>query len=299
MRIEPLIGTQASAPPLYPDGAPAPAGSTIRRTRLARTLRELASHGRDALYSGEVGAGITKASLGSVTADDLAVDQAEWIEPARLDVYGTTAWTIPPNSQGYLTLASAWITERLDWSRDPDDPAFAHACIEAYRAMAWERDDLVSDPATAPLAPSELLSVERLAERATSLSADATTPWPAIARRPGGTAFMCTLDSGGMGVSFIQSNFHGIGSGLSAGATGVFLHNRGAGFNLFEDHPNEYRPGNRPLHTLAPTLWTRDDRLALILGTRGGHQQPQLLAQVAAFLLHGGDTPPQAQLRPR
>lgn len=102
-----------------------------------------------------------------------------------------------------------------------------------------------------------------------------------------------------MGVSLIQSNFHGIGSGLSAGRTGVWLHNRGAGFTLTAGHPNELAPGRRPLHTLSPTIWTRGDRLVLVLGTRGGHQQPQLLAQVAANHYHGGLGVAHAQVLPR
>ena len=56
--------------------------------------------------------------------------------------------------------------------------------------------------------------------------------WPDPAPMDGGTAYFCTADADGMGVSFIQSNFHGIGTGISAGDTGVWLHNRGAGFVL-------------------------------------------------------------------
>ncbi|NNK90896.1 MAG: gamma-glutamyltranspeptidase, partial [Acidimicrobiia bacterium] len=93
--------------------------------------------------------------------------------------------------------------------------------------------------------------------------------------------------------------FHGIGSGLSAGDTGVFLHNRGAGFNVTPGHPNEMAPGKRPLHTLSPTLWTRDGDLSLILGTRGGKFQPQLLVQVAASLFYAGLDPSSAQAAPR
>jgi gamma-glutamyltranspeptidase/glutathione hydrolase len=102
-----------------------------------------------------------------------------------------------------------------------------------------------------------------------------------------------------MAVSMIQSNFTGIGSGISAGRTGVFLHNRGGGFSLATGHPNEAAPGKRPLHTLSPTLWTRGDRAALVLGTRGGHQQPQYLAQMAALLLHTGLSPAEAEMSPR
>ncbi len=110
---------------------------------------------------------------------------------------------------------------------------------------------------------------------------------------------MCAVDRNGMGISLIQSNFHGIGSGLGAGDSGVFLHNRGAGFNVRDGHPNEMKPGKRPLHTLAPTLWTQGAALDLLLGTRGGHQQPQLLLQVAAHLFLAGADPGSAQASPR
>lgn len=63
-------------------------------------------------------------------------------------------------------------------------------------------------------------------------------------------------------------------------------------------HPNELAPGKRPLHTLSPTMWSENGELRMVLGTRGGHQQPQLLAQVAAHL-SAGDEPWVAQSRPR
>jgi gamma-glutamyltranspeptidase/glutathione hydrolase len=102
-----------------------------------------------------------------------------------------------------------------------------------------------------------------------------------------------------MVVSFIQSNFWSIGSGFSAGATGVWLHNRGAGFDLRPGHPNELTPGRRPLHTLAPLLWTQDGAIRLALGTRGGDYQPQLIAQLVANQLWVGLDPDEAQRRPR
>jgi gamma-glutamyltranspeptidase/glutathione hydrolase len=103
------------------------------------------------------------------------------------------------------------------------------------------------------------------------------------------------LDGNGVGVSLIQSNFQGIGSGVGAGGAGFLLHDRGLGFTLTPGHPGELAPGRRPLHTLSPTLWTRDGRLALLLGTRGGHVQPQVVTHLAAALLGAGVDPAAAQ----
>lgn len=296
---ESLISAEPSADSLYPDGrVPAP-GEVIVRRDLAATLEAVARDGRDAFYAGPVGEGITAATRGAIVAADLATSQADWVEPLGLDVLGLRGWTIPPNSQGYLTLAAAWIAEHVTGSVDPGDPAYHHALIEAYRAVAWQRDDLVADPQTAPLEPGALVAPARLDDLASHVRPDGPAAWPPTRSVPGGTTYLCTRDSSGRGVSLIQSNFHGIGSGLTAGATGVFLHNRGAGFNLRPGHPNELAPGRRPLHTLSPSLWTHEGELRLILGTRGGHHQPQILVQVAAHHLLAGRSLVAAMTHPR
>ena len=298
-RLHDSLRDQGSAGPLYPKGQPPGPGAVITRRRLGETLEAVATGGRSAFYEGAVGAGIIEATEGAVTPDDLARDQAEWIRPAKANMFGRTAWTIPPNSQGYLTLAALWIFERLAPPTDPRDPLFHHLCIEAYRSVAWEREQFVSDPATAPIGVDELLEPARLDRIASTVSPTAAGRWPMPQRSVGGTAYMNAVDHDGMAVSYIQSNYHGIGSRRSAGSTGVFLHNRAAGFNLIPGHPNEYTPGRRPMHTLAPTLWTRDGALDLVLGTRGGDQQPQYVSQFAAAHLHGNLPIEDAQALPR
>ena len=299
VRIAELVEDQDSASELYPRGEPAAEGTVITRPRFAATLQGIADSGRSAFYDGDVAAGIMEASRGTITTNDLSVVQADWIEPAGLELFGRTAWTIPPNSQGYLTLATLAVFSQLDPPSDPNDPLFTHLLIEAYRAVAWERADTVGDPNTALVSVDELLAADRLAHLASMVSRTGVTRWPTPDPQPGGTAYMTVLDGSGMGVSFIQSNFAGIGSGLSAGNTGVWLHNRGAGFNLIPGHPNEMVAGKRPLHTLSPTLWTQGTNLDLLLGTRGGDQQPQYLAHFAALRYHAGLCTDDAQAAPR
>jgi gamma-glutamyltranspeptidase/glutathione hydrolase len=298
-RIRALIDGQASAGPFYPGGAVPETGAILHRPALARTLAEIADGGRDSFYLGDVGDGIVDATAGAVVREDLERRQAEWVDPASTEVFGLTAWTAPPNSQGWLTLATLRIFEMLDPPDDPLNPAYQHALIEAYRSVAWERDDATSDPDSAPMATAQLLDPERLAARADRFDPGTARPWRSPTPAPGGTAYLAVRDHDGMVVSFIQSNFWGIGSGYSAGATGVWLHNRGAGFDLRPAHPNELVPGRRPLHTLAPTLWTGGDRASLVLGTRGGDQQPQLLAQVAAGQRWASLSSHDAQRQPR
>lgn len=298
-RVQNLIGGQPSADPLYPDGNAPAAGDRLRRPDIAATLNSIARSGRDGFYAGRVADAIVAATGGVLTDADLARSQADWVDPIGIDVFGKRGWTVPPNSQGYVTLAAAWLFEHLEPPRDPIHPDFIHAAVEAYRAVAWERNDLVADPDHVMRPASELLDVSRLGTRLEAIGTDRRTPWPSPGPAPGGTAFLCVRDATGMGVSLIQSNYYGIGSGLAAGGTGIFLHNRGAGFNLIPGHPNELSPGKRPLHTLSPMLWTSSNELALLLGTRGGHFQPQVLLQMAAAMMWAGLAAQDAQQLPR
>jgi gamma-glutamyltranspeptidase/glutathione hydrolase len=297
-RAKSWLAGQESASGLYPGGRVPEAGDVVSRLDLQATLEILATGGREAFFA-VVGPRITDATEGALVETDMRRSQANWVDPVSREVFGRTAWTVPPNSQGYLTLAAAWVFERLAPLPSTLDADYHHALIEAYRSVAWERDDMVADPGRAPMSPTELLSESHLAARADAIDPASTTTWPTSFRAAGGTTYLACIDEAGLGVSLIQSNYMGFGSGLGAGDSGVFLHNRGAGFTLHEGHPNELMPGRRPLHTLAPTLWTREGNLDLLLGTRGGNYQPQLLLQVAAHLLYAGLDSAAVQEHPR
>jgi gamma-glutamyltranspeptidase/glutathione hydrolase len=97
----------------------------------------------------------------------------------------------------------------------------------------------------------------------------------------------------------IQSNYYGTGSAFGAANSGFLLQNRGSGFTLTPGHPNELRPGKRPLHTLSPTIWTSGTEPRWVIGTRGGPVQPQLVAQVAARAILAGESLADTQSAPR
>lgn len=288
-----------AAAPFYPNGRPVEPGELVIRPELAATLEALAETGdRDTFYLGAPGEDIVEALGGTITMADLEVNQAEWVDPVPVEVFGLTAWAIPPNSQGYLGPATLAVFEMLDPPDDPNDPRWWHLLIEAYRCLAWERDDVVTDPGTAPLRPDLLVSPERLRRWAETIGETAGV-WPDTPHRVSGTAYMCAADADGLGVSIIQSNYHGIGSPFGTARSGFILHDRGRGFTLTSGHPNQVLPGKRPMHTLSPTLWTRGDRPAWLIGTRGGDIQPQLVAQLAARIIGCGIDPAEAQAMPR
>ena len=290
------IGDQPIGRYLLPGGNPPQPGDQVVRPDQAATLELIATGDREGFYLGAPGRDISSAVGGLITEHDLATDQAEWVEPLGLNVFGRRAWTVPPNSQGYLTLAAAAVLERVAAQVDPDSPLGWHLQIESYRSQVADRSEVLSDPRFGPVPADELLSEKRLA---TSIDYNHRQAFGSTRVGPGGTAYFCVIDGNGIGVSITQSNFMGLGTSIGAGESGFFLHNRGAGFDIRPGSPNELAPGKRPLHTLAPTLWTSGSQLAALLGTRGGDHQPQLLLQMAVRLFLSGHDAAAAQAHPR
>ncbi|CAN5803895.1 gamma-glutamyltransferase family protein [soil metagenome] len=272
-------------------------GDRMRRPGVARMLDAVAEGGREGFYGGEFGAALLDAGGGEYTEEDLAVAGADWVPPLGQTVWGHHLWTVPPNSQGYLTLAAARIAELIEGTDlpDPTDDAWAHLLVEAARLAGQDCPTALHEAARG----DELLADARLRAAAERFHPDR----PSGAVGPsgdGGTIYLCAVDAEGMGVSLIQSNADGFGCHVAVPGTGVLLHSRGIGFSLVGGHPAEYGPGRRPPHTLAPAAITRPDgSLRAVLGTMGGDSQPHVVLQLVARMLRAGQEAGDAVAAPR
>lgn len=260
------------------------AGATVKRERTAAALRAAAAGGRDGFYLGDFGQGLIELGQGLFSEADLAASQADWEDPLSVEAFGHRIWAAAPNSQGYLLLLALAIADRLELPADPSDPLWAHYLVEASRQAGYDRPERLFEGADV----SDLLA--SAAERAARISPERKAAVP-VHQAAGGTTYMAVLDGNGMGVSYIQSNAAGFGTWLFEPRTGIGLQNRGTGFNLEPGHPAEFGPGKRPPHTLVPALVTRGDgSLRLVAGTMGGDSQPQIVAQLIARVLLGGES---------
>ncbi len=277
--VERLAGTPyadefATDPPLR-------GGDQIRRPDVAEVMQAVADGGRAGFYLGEFGRRLLDFGRGEYLAADLAHIHADWVEPLTARVWDHEVATVPPNSQGYLTLAGALIAAKLDLPADTDDSAFAHLLVEAARQAAFDRPGVLHEHADG----DALIAPERLDPRAAAIDPARAATLP-DQYRGGGTMYLCAVDDQRMGVSLIQSLCSTFGTHLVVPGTGVHLHNRGTGFSLEPGHPAEYGPRRRPPHTLAPALVRRaDGSLRAVLGTMGGDAQPQVVLQLLARLL--------------
>ncbi|MBP2847790.1 gamma-glutamyltransferase, partial [Dickeya oryzae] len=73
-----------------------------------------------------------------------------------------------------------------------------------------------------------------------------------------GTVYLATADADGNMVSFIQSAYHGFGSGVVLPDSGIGLQNRGSEFSLDPHHVNCLQPGKKTFHTIIPGFISKD-----------------------------------------
>jgi gamma-glutamyltranspeptidase/glutathione hydrolase len=301
-----LIHALPGAGELCP-GGPLAIGQPVRLPGIARTLRAIAAEGRAGFYEGEFGNGLRELGGGHFHPGDFTTTNADWCAPVHLRAWGHELWSVPPPSQGYLTLAGAFVAEAAGLGADPDEPEWAHLLVESWRAVGCDRPAVLFDGADgdALLARARLdAAAARIDARRAAppdVSPGAGTTAPSVDRvGDGDTTHLCATDRDGLGISLTQSNALDFGSHLLEPSTGIFLHNRGVGFSLEPGHPAEVAPGQRPPHTLSPMLVTSTEGvLTHLVGAMGGDAQPQILSQLLARMLRGGQDPATAIAAPR
>ncbi len=288
------------------DGKRAPKhGEVFRNPRLAKTLELLAREGRDAFYKGEIARKIDaymKSQGGFLRYEDLAAHRSEWVEPVSVNYRGYDVWELPPNGQGIAALQMLNILEGYDFSKIPfGSPRHVHLFAEAKKLVFEDRAKFYADAAFMKVPLAWLLSKEYAAQRRALIS-DTRAARRLEAGHPplkeGDTIYLTTADGEGNLVSLIQSNYRGMGSGMTPGDLGFCLQDRGELFNLEAGNANSYAPGKRPFHTIIPGFITRNGEPYLSYGVMGGEFQPmghvQIVMNLVDFAMNtqeAGDAP--------
>ena len=274
-----------------PADRPPQSGEWFRVPALGQTLRAIAKGGAAAFYSGPVADAIVETSRaegGCFDHEDLASHSSTWVAPIQTTYRGVEVAELPPNGQGLAALIALNLLENFDADEAPASGALDwHRRIEAVKLAFADRDAHVADPEYADVPVEALLDKEYARQRARRIGERARAEaGPGL--RGGDTVYLCSADDQGNLVSFIQSLFHGFGSGIGCGDTGVVLQNRGAGFRLDPAHPNALAPRKRPFHTIIPGMLLRDGEPWMAFGVMGGDVQPQgHLAFVSNVVDHG------------
>jgi gamma-glutamyltranspeptidase/glutathione hydrolase len=260
-------------------GAAPKVGQVFRAPGQAEVLRRIAKDGRAGFYEGEVAEDIiaSLAALGGRhTADDLANTRATPTTPLSGSYAGLDLYEHPPNGQGATAHLMLNILKSFDIAAlDPFGADRAHIEAEAAKLAYDARNRFIADMDYTTrlahmMAPETAAALAALIDPAKAMP-DAHKISEAIHKD---TIYITCVDQDGMSVSLIYSIFHSFGSGIASDKFGILMQNRGAGFTLEPDHPNELKGGKRPMHTIIPGMLARDGKVMMPFGVMGGAYQP-------------------------
>jgi gamma-glutamyltranspeptidase/glutathione hydrolase len=267
-------------------------GEVFRNPDLAWSLGQIAQHGRDAFYKGEIARKILESMKrhgGPMAEPDLAEFSSEFVEPISTTYRDWTVYELPPNVQGLAALEMLNIMEAFplgqkDWGFASTNAL--HTMIEAKKLAYADLLKYIGDPRKQKLPVATLLSKEWAAQRAKQIDVDHANCDVTAGEIPTGkdTTYLSVVDREGNMVSLIQSNYELFGSGMVAPGTGFALQDRGGLFSLDPASPNALAGRKRPLHTIIPAFAQKgDSRVAF--GIMGGWNQSQAHAQFIANLV--------------
>ena len=278
-QVADLVSQPGFADAFLPKGRAPEVGEVFRFAAAARTLRLIADTKGAAFYRGEIAeatAAFARETGGAITAADFAAYAPEWVDTISMDYAGHTLHEIPPNGQGIAALIALGLLKQFDIASLPVDSAESHHLqIEAMKLAFADTYRYVSDARTMAVQAAELLDPNYLAERAKLIDRSKAQDFQAGNPVKGGTIYLTAADESGMMVSFIQSNYHGFGSGVVVPDYGLSLQNRGHGFTREAGHANVVAPGKRPFHTIIPAFLMKDGQPQMSYGVMGANMQPQ------------------------
>lgn len=276
-----------------PGGNPPAKGEIFRNPALASTYRQIATGGRDAFYKGDIARTIAdymKKQGGYLSYEDLATHTSTWVEPVSVNYRGYDIWELPPNGQGIAALQMLNILEQYDIaSMGFGSAEYIHVFTEAKKLAFEDRAMYYADMDFAQVPVKQLISKEYAIERSKLInpSRAAKAYDPGILKTPE-TIYLTVADGEGNIISLIQSNYRGMGSGMTPPGLGFVLQDRGEMFSLNPNHANSYQPGKRPFHTIIPCFITREGKPWVSFGVMGGAMQPQGHAQIVVNLIDFG-----------
>jgi gamma-glutamyltranspeptidase/glutathione hydrolase len=276
-----------------PSGRTPKKGEMFRNPRLASTYRIIADGGRDAFYKGDIAKRIDvymREQGALLRYEDLAAHESEWVTPVSTSYRGWDVYELPPNGQGIAALQILNILEDYDIaSMGFGSAEYVHTFVEAKKLAFEDRARFYADPDFVDVPVESLISKEYALARRELIDPDkaALSPGPGVLEE-GDTIYLTVADSDGNMVSLIQSNYVGMGSGMTPGELGFVMQDRASSFSLTEGHANVVEPGKRPFHTIIPAFVMKDGRPLMSFGLMGGAMQPQGHAQIIVNLVDFG-----------
>lgn len=295
------------------DGNYYQAGEKLTQPELAETLQRIAANGAKEFYQGETAkklAAAMSAHGGLITLADLQKYKVIERAPLTGNYKGFHIITAPPPSAGGVGLLQ--ITGMLagtNYDSDGADSVKAvHYEAEAMRRFYADRSEYLGDPDFYNVPVKSLLEPKYLAWRRSTIDPDRATPSDIIG--PGlqkslaahiswyesaQTTHYNVVDAKGNAVAVTYTLNNSWGNGITAPGLGFLLNDEMDDFAAKPGSPNMFgmlgadanaiEPGKRPLSSMTPTIITKDNKLAMVVGAPGGSRITTGVAEVILDVL--------------
>lgn len=269
------------------------AGQLFKQPELGKALARIAEKGSDGFYKGETAQLIAKqmaANDGLITESDLANYQAKWREPLVADWNGMKIITAPPPSSGGIGLIQLLLMKQ-DLADDfkgvkPNSAQYVHLLAEIEKRVFADRAEYLGDPDFVTVPVSQLVDEAYVAKRASQVNPKAISVTETV--KPGltnnheklQTTHFSVVDKWGNGVSNTYTLNGWFGAGVVVEGAGILLNNEmddfsskpgvANQFGVVGNDANAIEPNKRPLSSMAPSIFTKDDDIVMVIGTPGG-----------------------------
>ena len=307
-RTAPKLSEFAGSREVYfkPNGEPFGEGDRLVQPDLARTLRNVATHGISWFYEGEFASQVGKwmhKNGGIMTAADFA-DYRAVVRPPVVSSYREyTIVGFPPPSSGGVHVAEALnMLEYYDLakihSNSPIDAV--HLVSEVFSRVFADRAYWLGDADHAPV-PRGLIDKEYARDLTSSIDLKRAVGVPRHGTPPQWnqdlfgrhTTHIAAADTAGNWVAITATINTSFGSGVVIPGTGVVMNNEMDDFSVHPGEPNAFgligaennaiAPGKRPLSSMSPTIvLAPTGQPQMTIGAAGG---PKIITQVVLGII--------------
>ena len=276
-------------------------GDIIVQKDLAKTLKRIATNGRDGFYDGETADLIVsemKANNGLISHDDLKEYNSVYREPIVGSYRGYTIISMgPPSSGGPLIIQMLNMLENFDVSSmTRNSTEFVHMLTEIQRLAYADRAIHLGDPDFYPSPVPMLISKDYAKKRLELVSMDKATPSTDIAAgstipESMETTHYSAMDKLGNTVGITTTINLSYGNKKIVDGAGFLLNNEmddfasspGSqnAFGLIGYEANSIKPAKRPLSSMSPTIvLTPEGEPLMTIGAAGGSRIITTVLQV-------------------
>ena len=276
-------------------------GDIIVQKDLAKTLKRIATNGRDGFYQGETADLIVsemKANNGLITYEDLKEYNSVYRKPIIGSYRGYTIISMgPPSSGGPLIIQMLNMLENFDVSSmTRNSTEFVHMLTEIQRLAYADRAIHLGDPDFYPSPVPMLISKDYAKKRLELVSMDKATPSTDIAAgstipESMETTHYSAMDKLGNTVGITTTINLSYGNKKIVDGAGFLLNNEmddfasspGSqnAFGLIGYEANSIKPAKRPLSSMSPTIvLTPEGEPLMTIGAAGGSRIITTVLQV-------------------